>query len=195
MSRSLVTRLLHMLLALAVLHQLLTSLVMRGPWRGGGLGWQMHESVGAASLGILMLFWLWTVLRRGETRPRDLFPWLSRAGRAALWRDGLGYLAALRRFRLPHATHSPVASAVHGAGLLTATATAATGACWFLKGIAPQLLVRTGLELHGALANLMWAYLIAHAGLALLHELTGQRVLARMAPVRLGARIEQVGAD
>lgn len=193
MRRSLVTRVLHMFLALAVVHQLVISLVMRGP-RHGGVAWQMHESVGAASLGILMLFWLWTLLRPGETRLRDLFPYLSRAGRKALWRDGLAHLAALRRFRLPHATHSPIASAVHGGGLLTATVTAISGGFWFLKGLAPAALVHDGLMLHGLVANLMWAYLIAHAGLAVLHELTGQRVLARMAPVRV-ARLEQVGAD
>lgn len=190
MRRSLTTRLLHMLLALAILHQLLISLVMFGP-RKGGLGWQAHEVVGVAALAILTGFWLWTLLRRRETRPTQLFPWLSRSGRAALKADAADHLAALRRLRLPHGQDSPIASAVHGLGLLLATAMALTGAAYFLEGLVPQALIWAAIFAHTTLANLMWAYLIGHAGLAVLHEITGQRVLRRMAPLPL----EQLGAD
>jgi cytochrome b561 len=189
-SRSLATRLLHMLLALAIIHQLVISLIMHGP-RKGGLGWQLHETVGVASLAIIGVFWLWTLLRRRETRVAQLFPWLSRAGWAALWQDGLVHIAALRRLRLPHGDDSPIASAVHGLGLLTATVMALTGASYFLQGLVPQSLTHAAMFVHESVANLMWAYLIAHAGLAVLHELTGQRVLVRMAPLPL----EQAGAD
>lgn len=185
MQRSLTTRLLHLLVALCVVHQLFVSLVMHGP-RKGGLGWQAHEVVGVASLILLCAFWLWTLLRRRETRLGQLFPWFSDAGRAALWRDCLDHVAALRRLRLPHRHESPIASATHGLGLLLATAMALTGASYFLGGLAPQSLTSAAIFVHKSLANLMWAYLIAHAGLALLHELTGQRVLYRMTPLPRG---------
>jgi cytochrome b561 len=181
-SRSLATRVLHMLLALAIIHQLAISLIMHGP-RKGGLAWQAHEAVGIASLAILGVFWLWTLLRRRETHLGQFFPWLSRAGWSALHQDALAHLAALRRLRLPHGDDSPIASAVHGLGLLTASVMALTGASYFLQGLAPHALTDAALFVHKSVANLMWAYLIAHAGLAMLHELTGQRVLARMVPL------------
>lgn len=183
MPRSLTTRLLHMLVALAVIHQLVIGAVMAGPWRGGIL-WQAHEAVGIASMGILMVFWVWTLVRRGETRLARLFPWLSRRGRAALREDVLAHIDALRQFRLPHAEESPVASATHGLGLLAASAMAVTGGMFFLKGQVPHIVIWLALNLHSAIAVLMWGYLIAHAGLAVLHELTGQRVLRRMSPVQ-----------
>lgn len=183
MPRSMTTRLLHMLLALAIIHQLVAGALMAGP-RHGGILWQAHESVGVASLGILFAFWAWTLFRRGETRIGRLFPWLSRTGRAALRADIAVHIEALRQFRLPHSEESPIASATHGLGLLAATAMALTGAVFFLKGVVPHLVIWVALNLHGAVANLMWAYLIAHAGLAVLHEITGQPVLRRMSPVK-----------
>lgn len=185
MQRSLPTRLLHMLVALCIIFQLFVSLVMHRP-STGGLGWQAHEAVGIASLAVLGVFWLWTLLRRRETRLVQLFPWFSQAGRSALWQDGLNHIAALRRLRLPHADASPIASATHGLGLLAATAMALTGACYFLQGLVPEFLIHAAIFVHESLANLMWAYLIAHAGLALLHELTGQHVLHRMVPLPRG---------
>jgi cytochrome b561 len=35
-------------------------------------------------------------------------------------------------------------------------------------------------EMHGALANVMWAYLIGHAAMALLHQLLGEGILRKM---------------
>ena len=137
MPRSLPTRLLHMLVALAVIHQLVVGALMRGP-RHGGLLWQAHQAVGIASLAILLAFWGWTLLRRGETRLFRLFPWLSARGRAGLAADLAAHLRALRRFRLPHGEDSPIASATHGLGLLAATAMAATGGLYLLKAGLPQ---------------------------------------------------------
>jgi cytochrome b561 len=39
---------------------------------------------------------------------------------------------------------------------------------------------RLVLELHEAFASLMWAYLIGHAGIAVVHDFVGHRVLGRM---------------
>jgi cytochrome b561 len=36
------------------------------------------------------------------------------------------------------------------------------------------------LEVHETFANVMWAYLVAHAALALLHEWAGHRTIRRM---------------
>jgi len=72
-----------------------------------------------------------------------------------------------------------LATAVHGLGLLTVTAMAVTGAAFALLGL-PKDQARLVLEIHKLIANLMWAYLIGHAGLAVLHQLVGQPALKRI---------------
>ncbi len=71
---------------------------------------------------------------------------------------------------------TPLASAVHGLGLLAALSMGASGA-WLYTLAIPGGIV---LELHKIVANLMWAYVVGHAGLAVLHQLTGHRMLQRM---------------
>ena len=73
----------------------------------------------------------------------------------------------------------PLATAVHGLGLLTVTAMAVTGAAFALLGL-PRDQARLVLQIHKLVANLMWAYLIAHAGLAVLHQFLGQPVIKRI---------------
>lgn len=65
---------------------------------------------------------------------------------------------------------------MHGLGLLTALAMAATGA-WLYTQSVPAGLV---LQAHKLLSNLVWAYVVGHAGLAVLHQATGHRVLQRI---------------
>lgn len=171
------TRLLHLLLAVAVVHQLFISLVMVVPEakRPGNSFFELHEWVGLFTLGLLVIFWIWTLVRRGETRFGMLFPWLSRTRRSAVWVEVKAHLASLRQRRIPFAQESSLASAVHGLGLLIATAMVFTGATgYFLPGA--EFL----LEVHATIAPLMWAYLVGHVGLALLHQIAGHRMLQRM---------------
>ncbi|MDE2197603.1 MAG: cytochrome b/b6 domain-containing protein [Rhodospirillales bacterium] len=179
-AHSLTTMVIHLLVAASVVHQLFSSLVMHVPFRGGsgGLLWQAHQAVGLSAIGVLTLFWLWMVVRRGETRWSRLFPWFTAAGWASLRGDAEEHLVSLRRLRLPTGHDRPLASATHGLGLLCASAVAVSGLGWFL---APGTLLRwLALNIHGTLGNAMWAYLIAHAGLALLHQLGGEAILQRM---------------
>jgi cytochrome b561 len=64
--RSLPTRLLHGLLAAAIVYQLVGSLVMNAPKPGmpANLAFELHESVGLATVGLLAAFWLRTLVRR-----------------------------------------------------------------------------------------------------------------------------------
>ena len=69
MKRVLTTRLLHLILAAAIIHQLFGSYVMHSPrpsGRQGNFAFSLHEFVGLASVAILALFWLWIVVRRKE---------------------------------------------------------------------------------------------------------------------------------
>lgn len=84
----------------------------------------------------------------------------------------------------PHNPDGALGPAVHGLGLLLVTAMAASGTLYWLQ-------VRLGLHsaepdgmlamtVHLALANLVWVYLIAHAGLAVLHHLLRSMSLGAM---------------
>lgn len=177
--RTLATRSLHGALLLAVLWQLLGSNFVERPRNGqaGNSMYELHEAVGLGTLGLVVAFWIWSLVRRRDTPFGALFPWLSRARLRALGADLARHWAELKRLRLPGGeAETPLASAVHGLGLLTVLAMGSSGA-WLFTQAQPGGLV---LELHQLVANLLWAYVVGHAGLALLHQLTGHRVLQRM---------------
>lgn len=188
-NRSLFTKLLHGVLLLAVAHQLILVGLVEPPKVGsaGNAFFAWHRSVGLATLGIVTAFWLWTFARRSGTALGVLFPWLSAGRRRALWHDMRAHLNALRRFRVIHADESPLASATHGLGLLVVSAMAGTGAVMALAEVPGGLV----LQVHKLLANLTWAYVITHAGIALLHQMQGHGVLQRMFWLRVPARRAQ----
>lgn len=187
MKSSLTTRILHAALAVAIVHQLVVSWFMERPKPGRSpenLAFELHETVGLITLGLLALFWLWTMVRRREDGLGALFPWFSAERRRRVVADLGAYRASLIQRRVPPpAAETPLASAVHGLGLLVATAMAVTGAVVYAVMGADGSLSGNGrfvLELHEVLANLMWAYLIGHAGIAIIHDIAGHRILGRM---------------
>lgn len=190
MGPSLLTRVLHGLLALAVVHQLAVSLVMEPPKHGHeaaglpGTLFDLHEGVGLFSFAVVSVFWLWSLVRGRETRVGMLLPWFSPDRRRALGEDLLRHAAALRQWRLPdYQPQSPLPAAVHGLGLLVITAMGATGAVIYFTAGQPGAVgaLAKGLkEVHGAIANLAWAYLIGHAGLGVLHGVLGHNIVRPM---------------
>lgn len=190
---TLLTRLAHMGLALAVIAQLGSSLVMVPPRpdRPGNVFFDIHEYVGMVAMAQATLFWLVVVFRRAGTSLAALVPWLSKARRAAVWDDAKHHAAALRGFRLPaYDATSPFAAAIHGLGLLLITYMAASGTIFWLAvqaGMGRALTVRLLMDLHGAFANLVWAYLIGHAALALAHHYLGHFRITKMWSLRRGA--------
>ncbi len=180
-ARSHVTRALHLGLLLVVLNQLVVSLFMERPLPGDDAEWPFlaHQWLGFAGLGVTLLFWLWTLLRHSsETQLGALVPWFSTARLRALAADLLGAARALA-YRRPPERLDALVSAVHGLGLITATGLATSGAAWLLVFQGTSM-GRTVLEAHAMLGNLMWAYLIGHAGMAVLHQLAGSDVFSRM---------------
>lgn len=178
-AHTLPTRLLHMALLLAVVWQLAASGLVERPRAGkpGNLFYEIHEIVGLATLALVLLYWLWVVVRRRETPFTALFPWFSVVRLKAVAADARAHWAQLRRLRLPPSdAETPLASAVHGLGLLAALAMAASGAWLYTQSVPGGPL----LEFHELVSNLMWAYLIGHASLALLHQFTGHRVFQRI---------------
>lgn len=179
-ARSLTTRVIHLLLLLAVLAQLATSQLMGRPHPGETASWtfSLHEYVGLASLATVGAFWLWAVVRHGETRLGRLLPWFSASACKAVFADAAAQLRLLARLQPPSDDDGALASAVHGLGLLVITAMAVSGTVYY---VGPHAQIgRTALTLHKMLANLTWAYLITHAGLAVLHHLLGSDIFSRM---------------
>lgn len=177
--RSIATRLLHAALLLSVVWQLIGSNFVERPRANQAANgfYEVHEIVGLATLALVALFWLWTAVRRSETPFAALFPWLSAQRLKAVRDDTTRHWAELKQFRLPVGeAGTPLASAVHGLGLLAALAMAATGTWLYTL----QLPGGPVLEVHKIVANLMWAYVVGHAGLAVVHQFTGHRVLQRM---------------
>ena len=107
---------------------------------------------------------------------------------AALWSDSLRHLKALLSLRLPEFVEdAPLPSAVHGLGLLLMSVMALSGAVWFVTWL--ERAQRGGLgsfamQMHHLFANLVWVYLMGHAGLGLLHHLLGEASLGRMWSLR-----------
>jgi cytochrome b561 len=185
-ARSHLTRVLHLAVLLTVVEQLTTSLVMERPMPGEDAAWPfaLHERAGVVGLGFLLLFWMWTLIRDArETRLRQLLPWFSAEGLAALAADLRAIFGALARRKAPPLHLDALASAVHGLGLVVATFLALSGAAWlYLFTGTPY--GRMALTAHKLAGNVMWAYLIAHALAALAHEARGDRIFARMFWVR-----------
>jgi cytochrome b561 len=81
----------------------------------------------------------------------------------------------------------PLAGAVHGLGLVTVTAMALTGATMVLAMASDGsmgTLLRAVRWVHGFVANFMWAYVIGHVTMAVLHQVRGERLLTRMFSLR-----------
>lgn len=174
---ALATRLVHAGLAFAVVTQLLTSLVQHPAEDGhaGNLWAEVHEYGGLSAFALIVLFWIVLTARRRGTPAGLLFPWFSGARLAALWSDLKRHAGALRHFRWPpHDDTSPLASAVHGLGILLISAMAATGTLYYVIGNGnPDAggVVGAAMFVHRTLANLAWAYLIGHASMAVLQHL------------------------
>ncbi len=179
-NRSILTRVLHALILASVLNQLIGSYFLSRPMPGEApeLSFVLHEYVGMGSLALVALFWLWTLIRKRETSIGRLVPWFSRSGITSVMKDVGSQFAHLRQGTMADDPDSALASAVHGLGLLTLTTMALTGTVYFfITGTHSAKLV---LSVHKLMSNLMWGYLFAHAGLAVLHQLLGSDMISRM---------------
>ncbi len=193
MKHSLVTRVLHVFVAAAIVLQLANSQFMRVPRPGRfvtgteAATFTLHEYAGLASMAIIALFWLWMLMRRRETSLGLLFPWFSRQRLAGLWDDIMLHVRYAARLKMPKPEHSvALSSAIQGVGLVLALVIAATGTIGYFvwtEGTAMTGLARAAFEVHGTLANVMWGYVVVHVGAALLHELFGHRILHQMSPM------------
>lgn len=95
----------------------------------------------------------------------------------AVGADAAAHWVQLRQWRLHHSeADSSLASTVHGLGLLTVLAMGSSGA-WLYTMTVPD---GVDLDFHKLMSNLMWAYVLGHAGVGAVHQFSGHKVLQRM---------------
>ena len=185
-----VTRWLHAGIALAVVIQLGSSQLMEVPQPGrllNGAGrtfFAVHRWSGLCVLTLLVLHWLWDLAGHVPYGWGHLYPWFS----GPRLRKVLSAVKALRpwiRGQLPAGGEetAPLAGAVHGLGLLVATAMALTGSLIFF-GMSADGYLSPFLDLvkaiHGFIANFIWAYFVGHVSMAMLHQWRGEPLIVRM---------------
>ena len=185
MKKHIVTRALHALLGLAVIHQLIISNVMQAPLNGKteNFAFEVHEAIGLTTLGVVALFWSWVLIRNVDTSIGSLIPWFSSKRRVEVVNDIKSLARSLAKLDLSGIpVESALASAIHGLGLLTVMAAAVSGAGWLLFEESNKVIADSLIEAHEMVTTFVWAYLIGHAGLAVIHEFSGHALLRRMFP-------------
>lgn len=171
-----ITRILHVALALSISLDLLSSLGMEDATRSrlGAVLYETHEVLGLGVLGILIAHWLWQLTGHVRDGLGALFPWFSTTRLKQLKQATMAVL----RGDLWTERSRPLASAIHGLGLLVATGLAVSGAILFVNS------VELAEEIHEVLGTLMWVYLVGHVGLAVLHEWRDHMTIRRMFNLR-----------
>jgi len=146
----------------------------------------IHEGVGSIAL-ILVCVYLIVALDEIVSRER-LFPWVNVAGRNHLWLEIRRDIPNWLRGKLSPPDESyMIAGAIHGLGISLALLLGLTGSMLFL-GIGPRGTMTPDIkviwECHSVMATIMWIFVTGHAGIALIHEFKGHKILRKM--FRLG---------
>jgi Prokaryotic cytochrome b561 len=186
---SIFTRVAHAVLAVAIVAQVGSSQFMKADAPGDWF-FAVHEYCGLAAFGLVAAFWALAAFRKRGTPIAMLFPWTSAARMAAVRRDAKAHFLAVMRLRFPrHGGQMPLASAVHGLGLLLMSVMVVSGTVYYFVNTGdPDSggLVGVTMSVHKLFANLVWVYLIGHAGLAVLAHASHALPLGAMWSFRAG---------
>jgi cytochrome b561 len=184
---SLKTQIIHLLLAVAIIHQLVVSFFMHVPKpavRQENLAFELHEYLGLAGLALVFIFWTWILIRKNETSFSSFLPWFSKEKRQAVMHDLAEHVALAKKGKIPDPSgDTPFPNAIQGLGLLAVTATAFTGGMiYFLMGkngsVSP--FGHFIMESHSFLTTFVWAYIWVHVGMAILHHFLGTPLIKSM---------------
>ncbi len=182
------TRWLHAGIALGVTAQLGLSLLMEAPddkdeVLASGLPLQLfeaHEYIGMFLLALLVLHWLWSLSGHVEDGFGHLFPWFTKERMGKVMIE----IKEALKFRVSDpGISNALVGAVHGLGLLAATGMAVTGVVIFFNLSEAGHMTKLGEAfhgIHGTIAPLMWAYLIGHVALAVIHKRMGHANVQEM---------------
>jgi len=148
---------------------------------------QAHRNAGLLVVIFVFLNLIWAVLHRGNPKNRQISVLFSQQH----WGEAL---IIAKRLPLMLIGKSPMVESgnalaliVEMFGLLTMTAMAMTGlVIWTLwAGLGSQVspLAELFMQLHGAVAVVLFVYLAGHVSMALLHVRSGDNVFARIVPL------------
>jgi len=190
MRYDLLTKLLHWGIALVVVMQMLTSLVMEEPEHGEvrsaveSGAFEIHEYIGLVAFALLLARWLWGFSGHAIGGWQHLFPWLFADGRKELIDDIKREVPGWLKGEIPEpGERDAIAKTVHGAGLMIASLMAATGLVLFFamdEGGEITGLAHGIKEVHEFFSTLMWIFLVGHAAAAIAHQWVGHDVLGKM---------------
>ncbi|MDX8394333.1 MAG: cytochrome b/b6 domain-containing protein [Mariprofundales bacterium] len=183
-------RILHFGLAFTVLLQLVLSLGMDHPKPGEiydkteVLLFTLHELNGL-TLAMLVIFGHWMLILSGDSTVTfsHLFPCFTAKGRKGMLSDMCNIPHWLTKGLPTPSEHDYLAAAVHGLGLLVATAMVISGTLIFalmdddggIRGLAHDFK-----EIHEVFAIAMWAYVAGHLLMTVWHQLQGHDMRERM---------------
>ena len=185
-----ITRWLHALIAITIIGQLISSLIlvppdeMEGASFLGKMAMETHEIVGLTAALLLFLHWLWSFISSSDIKLSKLFPLTVNGYRRSV--AEISYL--LKHKKLPStdtANSGNLASLFHGIGIIVASIAAFSGTGLYYvmdftaKGFENPLFEEVA-EVHETFANLMWLYLIIHVLAAMWHEYSDERIIKLM---------------
>jgi|VirMetMinimDraft_7_1064189.scaffolds.fasta_scaffold14007_3 cytochrome b561 len=180
-SSNLLAKTTHGLVAIAIIHQLLSSEWMAKPWRlteATDLAKTLlttHTWSGLLIAGLLVFMLAGLRQRYRLNGIGAFFPWTQSFRRQALTQSLLESITVLRQRHMPSAdqTHA-LAKAVQGLGLLTVAFMATTGIAIWLSGDNIEIAHQIG-SIHELGAVPLQLYLGGHVVMALLHRCFGQK--------------------
>ena len=174
------TRIVHAALAITVLAELSTGLVVAEGTRPQWLF--IHSVLGILTTLVIIIDWMWTWARRDLP---ILFPW-NRTGLRVVAREAFDVFQG----KLPGSGDTlGLSSFAHGVGLLAVSGMAITGLLMYMEipGGYGLYLHSSAYALFTALATthlylsyVVWAYLIGHVFFAALQQVLGHNVLRHL---------------
>ncbi|MDX8411906.1 MAG: cytochrome b/b6 domain-containing protein [Mariprofundaceae bacterium] len=184
------TKLLHWGIAVSIVLQMLTSLLMEEPEHDEVRGvieagtFEVHEWVGLAAFALLLLRWLWGLSGHVTGGWQHLFPWISAVGRKELMEDIRREVPLWFKGKVPEPSEGDaIAKSFHGFGITVGSIMAATGLIMFFgmeEGKELPGILHDIEEVHEVFSNLMWLFLAGHFFMAVFHQIRGHDVLGKM---------------
>ena len=181
------TRLLHSIFAILIIIQLFSIYAIDNRFFTKPIRtflFDIHKYGGLVTFAVLFLFWIFAFKRHQGTPVSELFPWLSRKALCDLLSDIIHHMKSILKFEMPvHTNPAPLASAIHGLGVIIMSVMATTGVHRFIVyqfSIEKTPIIKFFSGLHHVFADYAWIYLILHVSVAIINHISKRQALSEM---------------